>query len=108
MRSCSIFTGSVVLRPPRRCEMRCTCVSTTTPSGAFRMHAEHDVRRLAADAGELDELVERPRDLAAVLLDERSAPGRRGSSPSAGTSRASRRAARRRAARPCASASRVG
>ena len=33
-RSRSIFGGSVFFVHPRRCAIRCTCVSTTTPSGA--------------------------------------------------------------------------
>ena len=40
-------------------------------SGDAERVAEHDVRRLAADAGQLDERLHRRRHLAAVAFDER-------------------------------------
>ena len=45
-------------------------------SGDAERVAEHDVRRLAADARQLDERVHRRRHLAAVSLDERRSPCR--------------------------------
>jgi hypothetical protein len=56
MRSRSIFTGSSSFVKPSRCERRRTCVSTTIPCGSPSS----------------DELVERPRHLAAEVVEEHS------------------------------------
>ena len=67
----SIFSGVRVLRPPQPLAMRCTCVSTTTPSGCPEGDPEDDVGRLASDPRQLHQLAERPRHLAPVVAAQR-------------------------------------
>ena len=69
IRSRSIFTGSSWRVSPSRCESRRTCVSTTIALRVAELGGD-DVRRLARDAGKPQQLVERPRHLAVVLLDQ--------------------------------------
>ena len=86
IRSCSTFTGSVcVVSPSRR--LKPADVRIDRDAGHAERVAEDDVGRLAADAGQVHQFLERSRHLAAVLA--RRAPGSTPecSSPCSGRSR---------------------
>ena len=67
IRSCSILTGSVFLVRSRRCALRWTCVSTTTPAGMLKQAAQHDVGGLSRHAGNGQHLIHGLGHLAAEI-----------------------------------------
>ena len=70
IRSRSICSGFVLSVKPRRCVIRLTWVSTTTPLGMPNAVPKHHVGRFAADAGKMHEIVQRTWDFAVVVCDD--------------------------------------
>ena len=71
--SCSIFGGATWRVSARRSASRCTWVSTTTPAAMPVGGPQDHVGGLARDPGQRQEIVDRPRDLAAEAFASRVA-----------------------------------
>ena len=104
---CSTTTGSSPLRDADPVRDAQHVAIDRQPGHAERV-AEDDVGGLAADAGQLRELLHRRRDLAAVLLARPRPPCRRATSTWRGRNRWTGSAARARRSWPCAAPSAFG